>query len=290
MVRHNFIRLLALLLAAALLAVPVSAGTGQRLAVERQVYEYLTGELKLSTAAACGVLANIEHESSFQPTIYGDKGTSFGLCQWHNERFTALRSFCSALGMDYRTVEGQLFYLKYELGTNYVNLLLTLQSIDNTPDGAYRAAYLWCVQFEKPSDTYTKAAARGTLARDKYWVRYSSYNSGISILPEEPEPEPDPQDLIEQLRQEPVAIPLPPAEQPAPSGGYVFPKPDLIYYAPRNLPRVELPPEEVPVPGPVFRWEYPALAAIFLAMGIVVIFPGKKKRRKVYSEGRFVVR
>ena len=83
--RHrNLIRLLAVLLTAALLAVPVSADAGDRLAVEREVYDYLTNELLLSTAAACGVLANIEHESSFQPTIYGDKGTSYGLCQWHN--------------------------------------------------------------------------------------------------------------------------------------------------------------------------------------------------------------
>ena len=148
MAQRNIARLLVLLLTAALLAAPVSANAGQRLAVERQVYEYLTGELKLSTAAACGVLANIEHESAFQPTIFGDQGTSFGLCQWHNERFTALRGFCASLGLDYRSVEGQLAYLKYELGTNYTTLLLTLQSIDNPPDGAYRAGYLWCVHFE----------------------------------------------------------------------------------------------------------------------------------------------
>ena len=288
--RRNFIRLLVLLLAASLLAAaPVSADSGQRLAVEREVYSFLTGELKLSTAAACGVLANIEHESSFQPTIFGDNGTSYGLCQWHNERFTALRGFCASLGLDYRTVEGQMAYLKYELGTNYTTLLLTLQSIDNTPDGAYRAAYLWCVQFERPSDTQNKAMARGELARGKYWARYNSYRP-VVILPETTEPEPDPEALIEQLRQNPVTIPLPPEEPENRTNGYVFQRPDLIYYVPRNLPKADTPPSPEPVSSPGLRWEYPALAAIGTAMVIVVIFPSKKKRRKVYSEGRFVVR
>lgn len=287
MAQRNLIRLLILLLAAALLVLPVSASAGQRLAVERQVYEYLTGELKLSNAAACGVLANIEHESSFQPTILGDRGTSFGLCQWHNERFTALRSYCAALKLDYRTVEGQLAYLKYELGTNYTTLLLTLQAIDNTPDGAYQAAYLWCVRFEKPSDTQNKAVARGELARSKYWVRYSSYQPGISILPEAPEP--DPQEVLDQLLQKPVTIPLPPEEQPGTNTHYTFPKPEFIYYIPRNLPGAALPPVMQPVPEPGLGWEFPALAAIVTAMAAVLIFPRKKKPGKVYSRGRFVV-
>ena len=152
MVKRNFIRLLAAVLIIAVLSPCAFADAGERLAVEREVYDFLTEELMLSNAAACGVLANIEHESNFQPTIFGDKGTSYGLCQWHNDRFTALRGYCTALGLDYRTVEGQLAYLKYELGNKYTTLLLSLQAIDDTPDGAYRAAYLWCIQFEKPSN------------------------------------------------------------------------------------------------------------------------------------------
>lgn len=285
---RKFAQLLILLLTVALLAAPVSANTGQRLAVERQVYQYLTQELKLSTAAACGVLANIEHESNFQPTIYGDQGTSFGLCQWHNERFTALRSYCAALRLDYRTVEGQMAYLKYELGTNYTNLLLVLQSIDDTPDGAYRAAYLWCVQFEKPSDTMNKAVARGELARGKYWARYSSYKP-IVIVPQTPEPEPDPQAIIDQLLRNPVSIPLPPEEPAEQGNGYVFQRPEFIYYVPRNLPNADVSTPPEPVSDPGLRWEYPALAAIAAAMVAVLTFPWKKKRRKVYSGGQSVV-
>ena len=288
MVHKNFIRLLALVLALSALAAPVSANAGDRLAVEREVFDYLTTELNLSDAAACGVLANIEHESSFQPTIVGDKGTSYGLCQWHNERFSALRGYCAALGLDYRTVQGQMAYLKYELGNKYTSLLLSLQAIDNTPDGAYRAAHLWCIQFERPSNMQVKAAQRGELARGKYWPRYNNYQPIVMILPEPEEQEPDPEFLLEQLKQNPVTIPLPPAEEVPEESGTVryfkFRKPEKIYYQPWHLPPSLLAEEET-VP-----WEIPTLIAIGAAMVVVVIFPTKKLRRKLYRRGRFMVK
>lgn len=286
MKHRNFIRLLAILLTVVLLALPVSADSGQRLSVEREVYAYLTEELKLTTAAACGVLANIEHESSFQPTIFGDQGTSYGLCQWHNERFSALRGYCAALGLNYQTVEGQMAYLKYELGNNYTNLLLTLQAIDNTPEGAYRAGYLWCIQFEKPSNMQQKAVSRGELARGKYWARYSHYQS-IIIAPE-PEPtEPDPEVIIEQLRQNPVTIPLPPqvANEPTEPGDarrFRFEKPAFIYYTPYHLPKAR--------PEPSVSWHLPALACIGAAMILVVIFPTKKRPTNLYRRGKYMVK
>ena len=283
---RNLIRLLAVLLTVALLAAPVCASSGQRLAVEREVYAFLTEELKLTTAAACGVLANIEHESSFQPTIYGDQGTSYGLCQWHNERFSALRGYCAALGLSYQTVEGQMAYLKYELGNNYTNLLLTLQAIDNTPEGAYKAAYLWCIQFEKPSNMQQKAAARGELARGKYWARYSHYQS-IIIAPE-PEPtEPDPEVIIEQLRQDPVSIPLPPVAEDTPAETdtvrhFRFEKPAFIYYTPYHLPKAQ--------PEPSVTWHIPALICIGAAMVLVVVFPTKKHPKNLYRRGKYMVK
>ena len=284
MVKRNFIRLLAAVLLIVLVSPCAFADAGERLAVEREVYDFLTGELMLSNAAACGVLANIEHESNFQPTIYGDKGTSYGLCQWHNERFSALRGFCTALGLDYRTVEGQLAYLRYELGNKYTTLLLNLQAIDDTPDGAYRAAYLWCIHFEKPSNMQVKAAQRGELAQGKYWPRYSCFEPIIMIEPQPEEPEVNPEVLIEQLRQNPVTIPLPPEQEQVKTGNvrYItFEKPAFRDYTPWHLPQAETVRES--------RWEIPTLCAIFAAMVIVVIFPTKKPARKLYRRDENVV-
>ena len=284
MAKKNFIRLLTAVLVTVLLSPCVLADAGERLAVEREVFDFLTEELMLSNAAACGVLANIEHESNFQPTIYGDKGTSYGLCQWHNERFTALRGYCNALGLDYRTVQGQMAYLKYELGNKYTSLLLTLQAIDNTPDGAYRAAYLWCVRFEMPSNMQVKAVQRGELAQGKYWVRYNRFEPIIIIDPEPEETEPNPEVIIEQLKQNPVTIPLPPEEEQIVEGTVrymTFQKPEFRYYTPWHLPEME--------PVREIGWELPALAVIFAAMFIVVVFPTKKPARTLYRRGKNMV-
>ena len=287
MVQRNFIRLLAAVLIVIMLSPCAFADAGERLAVEREVYDFLTEELNLSTAAACGVLANIEHESNFQPTIFGDKGTSYGLCQWHNERFTALRGYCGAIGLDYRTVEGQMAYLKYELGNKYTTLLLSLQAIDDTPDGAYRAAYLWCTQFEKPSNMQVKAIQRGELAQGKYWVRYNRFQPIIIIDPLPESTEPSPEVIIEQLKQNPVTIPLPPEAEQTDLGEvrYVkFQKPAFRYYVPWHMPGNALEAEREN------RWEVPALAGIFAAMVIVVIFPTKKPARKLYRRDADVVK
>ena len=90
----------------------------------------------LTSAAASGVLANIQYESGFTPTKLGDHGTSYGICQWHNGRYSRLRKYCSQNGFNYKTVEGQLQYLRYELERFYPKVLAYLKSIPNTYSGA----------------------------------------------------------------------------------------------------------------------------------------------------------
>ena len=201
---RKIIRILALALVLALAAAGVCAADWwDPLAVERQIYTYLTEDLKLSSAAACGILANIEYESAFQVTVYGDQGTSFGLCQWHDGRFTALKTYCTARGLDYQSVEGQMEYLAFELKSSYTALYGSLRSVDNSAEGAYRAAYLWCIQFERPANMEVKAAERGNSAKYKYWNRYNS----IIMIAEEPMAEPE--EVIEELTQENAPITMP---------------------------------------------------------------------------------
>lgn len=224
---------------AALLLVLVLAVTGvcasewwDPLAVERQVYTYLTGELGLNSAAACGILANVQYESGFQVTIVGDQGTSYGLFQWHNERYTALKTVCAAKGLDYRTVEGQLAYLNYELKSSYSALMSALKNMENSPDGAYRAAYLWCIQFERPADMESKAVTRGNSAKYKYWNRYNS----ISMVPLDTEVLMEPEEVIQQIQENPTNIPVFRQEmevEETPSGRrYVAEKPERKGYTP----------------------------------------------------------
>lgn len=190
-----------LLFLVGVLWIPVS---GENLVVERQVYQYLTEQMGLPRSSACGILANIEVESAFNPGALGDNGTSYGLCQWHAGRYAALRSFCQGRGSDYQSVAGQLAYLRYELENTYPDLLAQLRVQMEDADGAYRAAYLWCTEFERPVNAEQNGIWRGTLARGKYWNRY---NSIVNLEPEEPLTQ---QELLQQVTQQEVAIPQPP--------------------------------------------------------------------------------
>lgn len=135
------------------------------------IYDYLIKELGLNHAAACGVLANIQCESNFTATAVGDGGTSYGLCQWHLERFVKLVNWCQANGYDYHLVEGQMNYLKYELSTFYVDVYAYILQVPDTEQGAFDAAYYWCAYFEIPADTIARANQRGNMAVSEFYPK-----------------------------------------------------------------------------------------------------------------------
>lgn len=143
------------------------------------VFDFLRNELGFNSAAACGVLANIEKESGFIPTASGDGGTSYGICQWHdwgeNEGlFTELKNFCDTNGFDWHTIEGQLNYLKNQLTTSswYARMYTYMLQVPNTDAGAYDAGDYWCREFERPANKEAQGVLRGNIARDKYWPIY----------------------------------------------------------------------------------------------------------------------
>lgn len=97
-----------------------------------------------SNEAVAGLLANIQAESNFKTTIYGDNGTSYGICQWHKGRFTNLKKYC---GNRYKTVECQLDYLLHELRNGEKNSFKVLQS----KISAYQMVTKFCQVFERPA-------------------------------------------------------------------------------------------------------------------------------------------
>lgn len=150
----------------------------------RLIYSFLTTEMKLNSAAACGILANIYHESGFRPTAEGDKGTSYGLCQWHDMspgvgRKTGLINWCAQNGFDHTTILGQMNYLRYELSANNSQVLWNgrtiynyMLGIENSAAGAYEAGRYWCYYFEVPSKKEQASALRGTFAQTNVWPVY----------------------------------------------------------------------------------------------------------------------
>ena len=140
---------------------------------EHTVFNFLKQVMGLNTAGATGVLANIARESSFRPDALGDGGTSYGICQWHAGRYTNLKNWCGQNGKDYTTLDGQLWYLKYELEKSYTGVLNYVKGVVDSSEGAYNAGYYWCKKFEVPADTENNSVKRGTLAKDTYYPKYA---------------------------------------------------------------------------------------------------------------------
>ena len=140
-----------------MLAVAVPAFSAQGVSSKSNkstVFSYLTEEIGFNTAAACGIMANMEHESGFNPSrvMYDSNGLlSGGLCMWNGGRFSSLQRFCNNNGYNYLSIPGQLRYLEHELKSGYFKHIYNyLKKVPNTSSGAYDAAYYWCYYFEIP--------------------------------------------------------------------------------------------------------------------------------------------
>ena len=136
---------------------------------EEVIKRYLRMYLPYSDAVLAGILANIYCESGYDAEAVGDEGTSYGLCQWHNERWTALESFCRDNSWGTDGIKAQILFLRYEMDTDFQWLGDYLQSLENSSAGAKEAGYAFCLMFESPTDAETKAEYRGRLAGNTFW-------------------------------------------------------------------------------------------------------------------------
>lgn len=137
---------------------------------EEKCYLFMVKEMGLNSAAACGILANIRKESSFNPA----SGSSYyGLCQWGGGRLTNLKKFCDQNGYSHSSLEGQLRFLHHELKNSYPKILNYLLAVDNTADGAYDAGHHFCYEYERPANKASVSVSRGNLARDTYFPKYN---------------------------------------------------------------------------------------------------------------------
>ncbi len=162
-----------------------SPGTLRGSGNEEKTFYFLIDVMKLNNAAAAGIVSNIRAESNFRPNALGDNGTSYGICQWHNTRWTDLKNFCNANGYDWTTLEGQLYFLNYELINKYKFVVTYLRNVSNDAAGAYNAAYYYCAHFEIPANTQVVADSRGRVARDTYWPKYAgAVSAGIDAQEE----------------------------------------------------------------------------------------------------------
>ncbi len=117
------------------------------------IYSYVTGTMGLNKAAACGILANLYRESNFNPNT---GGTYYGIVQWGGGRKSNLKSWCASNGYDYSSLSGQLAFMYHELKSSYSSCLSGLKSVENTEDGAAKAAEIFCRQYERAASVGTR--------------------------------------------------------------------------------------------------------------------------------------
>lgn len=117
-----------------------SVNTGENASI---IYTYLTTEAGFTKAAAAGVLANIQIESSFNPAV----GTSYyGLCQWGGSRLSNLIAYCAANGYASDSVEGQIRFMVYEMGSG---MIAVMNSVSDSAEGAAEAGVYFRTKYER---------------------------------------------------------------------------------------------------------------------------------------------
>lgn len=118
----------------------------------RKVYDYLVGEKGLTKQQALGILANIQAESSFNPSAIGDNGTSGGMFQHHKTRFSGLKQFAKKRGTEWSDWKTQIdFALSEPAGQQYQDI-----NFKTAAD-----ASIWFTKyFEIPANKEQQAAIR----------------------------------------------------------------------------------------------------------------------------------
>lgn len=150
------------------------------------IFNFLTSYMNFSAAAACGAMGNMMAESHLIPdtTEYGytwETGAGYGLVQWTNtnkngrirgsdsantvpsgsttftwisgHNRTNLVNWCTVNGYDYKSLSGQLYFLKYwltgkENNTYFSRYLSKLSQQPNTAAGAQQCSDIWLQYIE----------------------------------------------------------------------------------------------------------------------------------------------
>src|SRR5271166_820674 len=113
--------------------------------------------LGFSEGGLGGVMQNIGRESGGRTTATAAGGRSYGAGQWTDERQDQLRQFAEKQGLDVTKPSTQAAFLKYDLETNYPDLLADLRNPKTTREHAESRFRL---EYERPKAVYAAGNVR----------------------------------------------------------------------------------------------------------------------------------
>lgn len=140
---------------------------------EKLTYNALMAH-KFTTSQATGIMANIYHESRFNPKA---GGTFYGLVQWGGARKSSLRRYCSKHGLNSSSIVGQVSYLVHELKTVEHSAYSKVKKTANSAAGSYKSGYNFSYYYERPANKAATSRRRGSTAKNKFWSKYKGKNS-----------------------------------------------------------------------------------------------------------------
>lgn len=126
----------------------------------KEVYEFFIGK-GFTPEAACGILGNIQKESSF--VLSASNGSHFGLCQWGGGRYKNLVALAKKNGKSWTDLDTQLEFLWNELCGSEKATKQALTGCDSLLD----ATSNFCKLYERCGNYGTEIPKRYTYA--KYW-------------------------------------------------------------------------------------------------------------------------
>lgn len=136
------------------------------------VKEYLTSK-GLSKNAIAGIMANIEHESSFNPSVAGDRGMSHGLFQHYDKRKNNLLSYLQQRNLPTNSIEGQIDFALSERPD-------VVQQV-NKARSPQEAADIWTRKFEIPANINKQSKMRQQSSL-KYFKNGGNINDNLGYL------------------------------------------------------------------------------------------------------------
>lgn len=145
---------------------------------ESTVFRFLRKEMGLNNAAACGVMANLEQESHFEPNV--GYYIYYGIVQWGGGRLSNLQTWCAQNGLNYRSLDGQLRFMRHELETEPAFQYSQLRAVPDSAAGASQAALIFAAHYERAASSLY--ASRQALAVNKYYPHYANADLDAPVI------------------------------------------------------------------------------------------------------------